>query len=55
MDLGGGGGGIGGASFGLATLNGLVLTASLDMSEEVCLLLFASCALIASWYFLYLS
>lgn len=52
MDLGGGGGGIGGASFGLVTLNGL---ASLEMSEEVCLLLFASCALIASWYFLYLS
>ena len=49
IDLGGGGGGgTGGVSFGLPTLNGLAFSVSLEMSEGGCLLLFASCALIAS-------
>lgn len=48
IDLGGGGGGTGGVSFGLPTLRGLGLNGSLAMSDVVCLLLFASCALMAS-------
>lgn len=55
IDLGGGGGGTGGAGLGLPILSGLEFTGSLEMSPEVCLLLVASCARIASWYFLYLS
>lgn len=48
IDLGGGGGGNGGVIFGLPTLNGLAFMVSLEMSEEGCLLLFESCARIAS-------
>lgn len=48
IDLGGGGGGTEGVSFGLPTLSGLVFNVSLDISEGGCLLLLTSCALIAS-------
>ena len=48
IDLGGGGGGTGGVSFGLPILNGLAFSVSLEISDGGCLLLFASCALIAS-------